>query len=190
MRRTPGPSTARGFSMKMFLPAWTAASKWYGRKPGGVTRIIKSTSLLITFWYASKPLKRCASSTATRPGFELKADVTPLSPDSRRSSKMSPIATSFVAGLAVRQSPTAPQPRPPAPTKPTRIVSSPFAYARGESATLLSRPAPTATVVDVFMKSRRDVRSFCGSDMEKTFGEIGEKELPGQRADGRTAYFV
>ena len=37
-RRTPGPSTAIGFSQKMCLPARTAASRCSGRKPGGVHR--------------------------------------------------------------------------------------------------------------------------------------------------------
>ncbi len=37
--RMPGPSTATGFSVKTFLPAATAASRWVGRKPGGVARI-------------------------------------------------------------------------------------------------------------------------------------------------------
>ena len=43
IRRTPAASVASGFSMKMCLPALTAAAKWIGRKPGGVARITRST---------------------------------------------------------------------------------------------------------------------------------------------------
>ena len=46
-RRTPGASTAIGFSAKMCLPAFTAASKCIGRKPGGVARITRSAPLSI-----------------------------------------------------------------------------------------------------------------------------------------------
>ena len=36
--RTPGASTATGFSMKTCLPASMAAWRWIGRNPGGVAR--------------------------------------------------------------------------------------------------------------------------------------------------------
>ena len=42
--RTPGASTATGFSQKMCLPASTAAFRWIGRKWGGVVRITTSMS--------------------------------------------------------------------------------------------------------------------------------------------------
>ena len=47
--RTPGPSTATGFSMKTCLPASTAAAKCTGRKPGGVARMTRSTPASMTF---------------------------------------------------------------------------------------------------------------------------------------------
>ncbi len=47
---TPGASTATGFSMKQFFPAFTAASKCIGRNPGGVAMITMSTPESITFW--------------------------------------------------------------------------------------------------------------------------------------------
>ena len=45
--RTPGASTATGFSAKMCLPASTAALKCSGRKPGGVVSSTTSTLLAI-----------------------------------------------------------------------------------------------------------------------------------------------
>ena len=39
MMRAPGPSTQTGFSVKMCLPAATAALKCAGRKPGGEARM-------------------------------------------------------------------------------------------------------------------------------------------------------
>ncbi len=62
----PKPSTATGFSMNTCRPFCTAYSKWSGRKCGGVARITRSTSLSMTFWYASKPTKRWSASTAIR----------------------------------------------------------------------------------------------------------------------------
>ena len=42
-------SAQTGFSMKTCLPAFTAASKWNGRNPGGVARITMS-QCSSTFW--------------------------------------------------------------------------------------------------------------------------------------------
>ena len=42
-RRTPGASTATGFSMNTCFPALTAASNCAGRKPGGVHSNTRST---------------------------------------------------------------------------------------------------------------------------------------------------
>ena len=53
--RTPGASTAMGFSQKTCLPASTAAFRCIGRKCGGSARITTSTSLWISFWAASNP---------------------------------------------------------------------------------------------------------------------------------------
>ena len=47
-RRTPGASTATGFSMKTCLPCSTAYSKCSGRKPGGVAWTTTSTPESIT----------------------------------------------------------------------------------------------------------------------------------------------
>jgi len=41
--RTPGPSTAIGFSQKTCRPASMAAWRWIGRKPGGVASSTTST---------------------------------------------------------------------------------------------------------------------------------------------------
>jgi hypothetical protein len=54
----PGGSTATGFSVKMCLPAATAAARCAGRKPGGVARITRSIPAARTCSYASKPVKQ------------------------------------------------------------------------------------------------------------------------------------
>ena len=73
-----------------------------------------------------------------------------LSDPARRSSNMSPIATSFAGGSARSACEAAPVPRPPQPIRPTRIVSAPAAWTCG---TTIAAPAMAA---DVVKKSRRD----------------------------------
>src|SRR4028119_2248833 len=63
--RTPGASTATGFSQKTCLPAFIAAIKWSGRNDGGVANNTTSTPDSITFKYASKPTNLLVSFTLT-----------------------------------------------------------------------------------------------------------------------------
>ena len=65
-QRTPGPSVEIGFSQKICLFAATQAARCVGRKPGGVASKTTSIPLSSTFWYASRPMNRFASSTFIR----------------------------------------------------------------------------------------------------------------------------
>ena len=118
--RTPGGSTATGFSMKTCLPASIAALRCFGRKKGGEARITRSTGVARTFLYASKPVKQVSGVALTRPGsflFSSASDACSMS------GKRSPRATISMSGDAVAQSTAAPVPRPPQPMRPTRIFS-------------------------------------------------------------------
>ena len=48
--RTPGASTATGFSAKTCFPASMQALRCWGRKCGGVVNNTTSTPLAISFW--------------------------------------------------------------------------------------------------------------------------------------------
>ena len=145
--RTPGASTAMGFSTKRCLPAWTAASTCSGRKAGGVVRRITS-HVSITFLYASNPTNLRLSFTRTRsPTFEA-ANFARLA--SRWSSKTSATAKSSASGSALSACRAAPVPRPPHPISPTRSVSLFAADAVPETAAVAITAAEEA-----FKKSRR-----------------------------------
>ena len=111
---------ATGFSMKMCLPASTAASNCIGRKPGGVARITMSTPLSISLLVGVE-----ADELAIVGHVDL-LGVCPVivalrflsAPSSRSSEKASAMATSLTFALG-RSGPVdaAPVPRPPQPIR-------------------------------------------------------------------------
>ena len=152
-RRMPGPSTPTGFSVKMFLPAFTAASSIIGRKPGGVARITRSAPQSMTFWKASNPTKQRSSATSQW-GLIFSLPERFALAFLRLSSNTSPRAkmvTPLSSPTASQRFSTAPEPRPPQPIRPTLIESTPEAWALAIGA----RAKPAAAAEVALRKSRR-----------------------------------
>src|SRR2546421_4011326 len=121
---TPCGSAARGFSKNPCSPASIAAARWRARNAGGVASSTRSALPSSTLRYASNPTKQWESLTLIL-GFSVGSSVTMVARLSRHfarwSGKRSPRATSSMLSLDVRQSFTAPVPRPPQPIRAMRI---------------------------------------------------------------------
>ena len=145
----PAGHVATGFSMKTFLPRLMASANCAGLNPGGVAMMTRFTSSSASnCLYASRPVKHRLAGTLNssfkRP---------------RESSKASARATISTPCEELTQSRAAPDPRPPQPMTPTRIVLLPLASARGPVAPV-STSVPAAKA-ELFKSSRRVSSFFC-----------------------------
>src|SRR5437588_45474 len=122
---TPCGSTATGFSMNTCFPASIAAARWRARNAGGVASSTRSALPSSTLRNASNPTQHWESLTLIL-GLSVGSSVAMVARLSRHfarwSGKRSPSATSSMFSLDVRQSFTAPVPRPPQPRRAMRIV--------------------------------------------------------------------
>ena len=150
--RTPGASTATGFSQKTCLPAATAAFRCIGRKCGGVAKITTSTSLRSVSRRRRIP----------RNGGPRRPPLVRASPSDRHEASVAggrqrrrpwPRACSSCRPPA--RSPPAPLPRPPQPIRPIFKSRRRPAWApRASDSPPVKSPA-AAKVEVVFKKSRR-----------------------------------
>ena len=150
----PGPSTATGFSVKMFLPALTAASRCIGRKPGRrgqddqVDAAVEHLLVGVEADEAAvvrrrRPCRRCL----LRCRFALAVLEAVLE-------HVAHGVELDVAGRTRSDCSAAPVPRPPQPIRPTLIVSLPAAWTLGSAET--GAVAAAAAAVEVLRKSRRE----------------------------------
>src|SRR4051812_24100777 len=99
------------------------------------------------------------------------------------SSNTSAIATSLIGPCLVASAlAAAPVPRPPQPTRATRIVLSSAAWTDGTATPARADAAATWPVV--FRKSRRDADGFAGVGAGEGFGSVMVRHL-GWGASGR-----
>src|SRR5207302_2284119 len=110
--------------MNTCFPASIAAARWRARNAGGVASSTRSALPSSTLRYASNPTKHWESVILIL-GLRLGSSVAMVARLSRHfvrwSGKRSPSATSSMFSLDVRQSFTAPVPRPPHPISAMRI---------------------------------------------------------------------